>query len=64
MPRMNTIRALPGEKCVAAQPDVKMLYTPVCLVTNDCARHTMDPKTVPRGANLCSAAHVTHTGVP
>jgi len=57
-------RALPREKYSAAQLDVEMLYPPVLSVTNDCARHTIDPKTVPRGANLCSAAHVTHTGAP
>jgi len=41
-----------------------MLCPPVLSLTHDCARHTIDPKTVPRGANLSSAAHVTHTGAP
>jgi len=44
-PRMNTTRALPGEKYGVTQPDIKMLYPPVRSVTNDCARHTIDPKT-------------------
>ena len=61
---MNTTRALPGEKYGVTQPDIKMLYPLVRSVTNDCARHTIDPKTVQSGANLCSEAHVTRTGVP
>jgi len=47
-----TIRALPGEKYVAAQLNFKVLYPPVHSVTNDCACRTVQLKTVPRVTSL------------
>jgi len=59
MPRMNTTRALPGEKYGATQPDIKMLYPPVRSVTNTCARQHLQFKDCPKGNKSvqCSARH-------